>query len=59
MIYPALELVRLAYPEAVYTDRHMDMVFALSEISRERKDQIRGLKVVYEAPVAQAFYYGV
>jgi len=55
MIYPALELVRLAIPRRVYTDRHMDMVVcALCNIAG-RKDNIRGLKLVYEAPVLRHF----
>lgn len=55
MVYPALELVRLAIPRRVYTDRHMDMVVcALSNIA-QRKDEIRGLKLVYEAPVLRHF----
>lgn len=55
MIYPDLELVRLAIPRRVYTDRHMDIVVgALCNIA-ERKDKIRGLRLVYEAPVLRHF----
>ncbi|MDK2932177.1 MAG: tryptophanase [Bacillota bacterium] len=54
-IFPKLELVRLAIPRRVYTDRHMDVVArALAAIGR-RKDRIRGMKLVYEAPVLRHF----
>ena len=55
MIYPALELVRLAIPRRVYTDRHMDMVVRALRNIRERRDEIRGLKLIYEAPVLRHF----
>ncbi|MGE5592084.1 MAG: hypothetical protein ACM3X3_00135 [Betaproteobacteria bacterium] len=54
-ILPELELVWLAVPRRVYTDRHMDVVArALGAIAR-RKDTIRGMKLVYEAPVLRRF----
>ncbi|MEW6228983.1 MAG: tryptophanase, partial [Bacillota bacterium] len=54
-IFPPLELVRLAIPRRVYTDRHMDAVArALAAIAR-RKDQIKGMKLVSEAPVLRHF----
>jgi tryptophanase len=55
MVYPTLELVRLAIPRRVYTDRHMDMVVRALRNIRGRKDQVRGLKLVYEAPVLRHF----
>ena len=55
MIYPALELVRLAIPRRVYTDRHMDMVVRALRNIRERRDEIRGLKLICEAPVLRHF----
>ncbi|MDR1574703.1 MAG: tryptophanase [Treponema sp.] len=48
--FPELELMRLAIPRRVYTDRHMDMVAAAMGRIMDRKEKIRGLRLVY-APV--------
>jgi tryptophanase len=46
---PALELVRLAFPRRVYTQSHMDYVCeAIIEV-HQRRQEIRGLRIV-EAP---------
>jgi tyrosine phenol-lyase len=46
--YPKLETVRLTIPRRVYTYRHMDVVAeAVVNLFRKR-DQIRGLRFVYE-----------
>lgn len=46
--YPKLETVRLTIPRRVYTYRHMDVVAeAVINLFRKR-DQIRGLRFVYE-----------
>ncbi len=55
MVYPALELVRLAIPRRVYTDRHMDVVVRALRNIAGRKDKVRGLRLVYEAPVLRHF----
>ena len=55
MIYPSLELVILSVPRRVFTDRHMDMVVRALRNTRERRDEIRGLKLIYEAPVLRHF----
>jgi len=52
---PKLELVRLTIPRRVYTDRHLDVV-AYSVIAlHQRREQIRGLKMVYEPPTLRFF----
>ncbi len=49
MVYPELELLRLAIPRRVYTQTHLDYVVnALVEI-RDRSDELRGLRITYEA----------
>lgn len=53
--YPALDLVRLAIPRRVYTQGHLDFVAqVIAEIYRAR-DQIRGVKIVYEQPRLRHF----
>jgi len=51
----AMELVRLAIPRRVYTQSHIDYVVeAIVEVF-QRRDQIRGFKIVYEAPTLRHF----
>ncbi|HPC38754.1 MAG TPA: tryptophanase [Exilispira sp.] len=52
---PDFELLRLAIPRRVYTNRHMDVVAtALGELLK-RKDKIRGMKLVYEPKLLRHF----
>jgi len=53
--YPELELVRLAVPRRVYTDRHMDRVAGTVSAVYERRSDVRGLELVREAPVLRHF----
>jgi tryptophanase len=52
---PKLELVRLTIPRRVYTDRHMDVVAASVIDLHERREQIVGLRMVYEPPTLRFF----
>ncbi len=53
--YPKLELVRLAIPRRVYTNMHMQYVFeALLEIY-EHREQIKGLRIEYQADFLRHF----
>jgi len=54
-VCPDLELVRLAVPRRVYTDRHLDAVAAACGRLGERRDSIRGLRFVYEPPRLRHF----
>lgn len=53
--WPELELVRLAIPRRVYTDRHMNMVAKALAKVKESAERVRGLKLIYEAPVLRHF----
>lgn len=53
--FPKLELVRLTSPRRVYTDRHMDVVADAVKECYERRDQITGLRFVYESPSLRFF----
>jgi tyrosine phenol-lyase len=54
-IFPALELVRLTIPRRVYTNTHME--YTAESIIRlyEKKDEIRGLRMVYEPKYLRFF----
>jgi len=53
--FPELELVRLAIPRRVYTSMHMNYVAeSIIEIF-QRRGEIKGLKIVYEAPMLRHF----
>ncbi len=53
MIYPALELVRLALPRRVYTQSHLDYVVErLANLDREK---LRGFRIVYAPPLLRHF----
>lgn len=54
-IYPALELVRLALPRRVYTQRHLDYVIETVAALKERGDELKGYRIVYEAPYLRHF----
>ena len=54
-VWPELELVRLAIPRRVYTDRHMAYVAKTLKTLKMRAPTIRGLKLVYQAPVLRHF----
>ena len=53
--YPALELTRLTIPRRVYTQAHMDVVSEAVKAAYDRREQTRGLKMVYEPEVLRFF----
>ena len=50
-----LELVRLAMPRRVYTQSHMDYVIEVCAGLYDRRDELRGLRIVHEPPVLRHF----
>jgi tyrosine phenol-lyase len=52
---PKLELVRLTIPRRVYTDRHMDVAAASVIALYGHRDEIHGLRMVYEPPTLRFF----
>jgi tyrosine phenol-lyase len=52
---PKLELVRLTIPRRVYTDRHMDVVAHSVKSLYAKRDEVAGLRLVYEPPSLRFF----
>lgn len=55
LISAMMELVRLAIPRRVYTQSHVDyLIEIISEVYNRRKD-LKGYKITYEAPMLRHF----
>ncbi|MDP4198592.1 MAG: tyrosine phenol-lyase [Bacteroidota bacterium] len=54
-VRPKLELVRLTFPRRVYTQAHCDVVTEAVEAVHDRREQIRGLRMVYEPKYLRFF----
>ena len=55
MIYPRLELVRLAIPRRVYTQSHMDYIAETIGKIAKRADKLRGYKITYAPELLRHF----
>jgi tyrosine phenol-lyase len=53
--YPALELVRLTIPRRVYTQAHMDVTSEAVKAVYDKRDQVHGLRMVYEPEYLRFF----
>ena len=53
--YPKLELVRFTIPRRVYTQAHMDVIAESTARVFERRNKIRGLKMIYEPKYLRFF----
>jgi tryptophanase len=54
-VHPSLELVRLAIPRRVYTQTHLDFVIETTAALLERREEIRGLRIVEEPRLLRHF----
>lgn len=53
--YPKLELVRLTFPRRVYTQAHCDVTAEAVEAVFDRRDEIKGLKMIFEPKYLRFF----
>jgi tyrosine phenol-lyase len=54
-IFPDMELVRLAIPRRVYTQSHLDYVVDTIVALYEKRESMRGLRIVYETRFLRHF----
>lgn len=55
LIPPPMELVRLAIPRRVYTQSHIDYVAEVLIETYNKRENLKGYKIVYEAPMLRHF----
>ena len=55
MVYPRLEMVRLALPRRVYTQSHMDYVVKIMTGIAARREAVRGYRFTYAPEVLRHF----
>jgi tryptophanase len=55
LIPAKLELVRLAIPRRVYTQSHMDYVIEVIQEVFSKREKLRGMKIIEEAPILRHF----
>lgn len=53
--YPKLELVRFTLPRRVYTQAHMDVIAESTARVFERRNKIKGMKMIYEPKYLRFF----
>lgn len=55
VVSPDMELVRLAIPRRVYTQSHIDYVSEVVIDAYNNRNDLKGFKIVYEAPMLRHF----
>lgn len=55
LIPAMMELVRLAIPRRVYTQSHIDYVIEVAEEVYNKRNELSGYKIIYEAPMLRHF----
>jgi tryptophanase len=53
--YPKLELVRLTFPRRVYTQAHCDVTVEAVDEVFNRRESIKGMKMIYEPKYLRFF----
>ena len=54
-VFPPLDLVRLAIPRRVYTQTHLDFVVETFKAVMERKEELKGVRIVEEPRLLRHF----
>jgi tryptophanase len=55
IVYPTLELVRLAIPRRVYTQSHMDYLVEILKKVAGKKETLRGYRIIYAPELMRHF----
>lgn len=55
LISPSMELVRLAIPRRVYTQSHIDYVIEVVTEVYEKRNNLKGYRITFEAPMLRHF----
>jgi tryptophanase len=55
IVYPRLELVRLAIPRRVYTQSHLDYVVNILIQLSQKASSLRGYRITYAPPLLRHF----
>lgn len=55
MIYPRLELVRLAIPRRTYTQSHFDYIVETMQRLAQKRETLRGYRITYAPPLLRHF----
>lgn len=55
VVSPAMELVRMAMPRRVYTQSHVDYLIEVILEVFEKRNDLKGYKITYEAPMLRHF----
>ena len=55
IIYPRLELVRLAIPRRTYTQSHFDYVVEVCRGLKEKRQELKGYRITYAPPLLRHF----
>lgn len=55
IVYPQLEMVRLAIPRRVYTQSHLDYVVEILAAIWKKRESYKGYQITYEPPLLRHF----